>query len=337
MIRLDSPLWLLALLVIPFLLYYGFRETNRRRGSIRFSDLGTIKKIKSSKSLFYRYALNILRVAAVILIIISLARPQSTSEEKVVYTEASDLIITLDVSSSMKAEDFKPQNRLEAAKEVVKDFVAGRENDRLGLVIFGAEAFTQSPLTLEYGILLNFLDEVSIGIVDPSGTAIGTALINSINRLKNSQAHSKVIILITDGESNRGKVSPETAAQVAQALGIKIYTIGMGREGGAPIPVDDPFWGKRVQRNRDGSIVMSEIDSETLIAVAEATGGKFFWATDENVLKNVFDEIDKLEKTKIEVKNYTRASELFPFFLWPGVLLFLLEIILGNTYLRKLP
>ena len=277
-----------------------------------------------------RHSLFVFRVLAVILIIVALARPQSGQKESKIETEGVDIIMAMDISSSMLAEDFKPKNRLEAAKMVAGDFVKGRMNDRIGLVVFAAQSFTQCPLTLDYGIVLSFLEEIKIGMID-DGTAIGMAIGNCVNRLKDSKAKSKVVILLTDGRNNRGELDPVTAAKVAEAFDIRIYTIGAGKRGEALYPVDDPLFGKRYVR------VPVQIDEDLLRQVADIAGGKYFRATNKESLEQIYSEIGEMEKTKIEVTEYTRYSELFLPYLFAGIILLLLEILLANTKFRKIP
>ena len=262
--------------------------------------------------------------------IIAFARPQSGQKESKVQTEGVDIILAMDISSSMLAEDFKPKNRLEAAKVVAGDFIKGRMNDRIGLVVFAAQSFTQCPLTLDYGIVLRFLQEVETGMID-DGTAIGMAIGNCVNRLKDSKAKSKVVILLTDGRNNRGELDPITAAKVAKAFHIRIYTIGAGKRGEALYPYNDPIFGKRYQR------VPVQIDEELLTQVADITGGQYFRATDKTSLEQIYAEIGEMEKTKIELKEYTRYSELFLPYILAALFILLLEIVLSNTIFRKLP
>jgi Ca-activated chloride channel family protein len=230
----------------------------------------------------------------------------------------------------MQAEDFEP-NRLEAAKKVAADFIRERKNDRIGLVIFAGHSVTQAPLTLDYDVLLSLLEKVHIGILQEDGTAIGMAIANSVNRLRLSEAKSKVIILLTDGVNNRGEIDPVTAANLAKALELRIYTIGAGSQGQAFVTVDDPFFGKRK------AAIQADLDEETLQEVADLTGGKYFRATDEESLSSIYDEIEQLEKTKIDVKQYKDYVELFPYLLYAAFGLLCVEIILANTRLRKVP
>ena len=257
------------------------------------------------------YVLVLLRCIALVLLIIALARPQSGTKASEVLTEGIDIMLCLDTSGSMQALDFKWQderhNRLEVVKNVVSDFINGRTNDRIGMVVFGEEAFTQCPLTLDYGVLLNFLDQVEIGMAGDS-TAIGSALGTCVNRLKERESKSKVIILLTDGRSNAGSLSPQTAAEIAETYSIKTYTVGVGTAGEVPFLVDTIF-GKKYMYQR------VDLDEETLKEIATVTGGSYFKATDTETLEEIYRKIDKLEKTKVEVKEYMEYEELFGWFL----------------------
>ena len=251
-------------------------------------------------------------------------------------TEGIDIVLALDISGSMGAEDYKPRNRLYVAKTVISDFIQERTNDRIGMVVFAGRSFTQCPLTLDYDVLLGLLDQVEIGLTE-DGTAIGMGIANSVNRLRQSSAESKVVILLTDGVNNTGAIDPVTAAKAAKALGIKIYSIGIGKEEGAPIPVDDPVLGRTYARNRDGSLALTEIDEETLQQVARITGGFYFKATDAEMLSHIYQRIDALERTEMKVIAYSRYTELFGYFLFPAVFLVMAEILLAHTRFRKLP
>jgi Ca-activated chloride channel family protein len=262
-------------------------------------------------------------------LILAFARPQSGVSGEDIITEGIDIVLALDISSSMLAEDLTP-NRVGAAKQVAADFVRGRRNDRIGLVIFAGEAYTQVPLTLDYGVVSDLLDELQVGMVE-DGTAIGMGLATAVKRLQGSDAESKVVILLTDGRNNRGEVDPVTAAQMAQAFDIRVYAIGAGTRGEAPIPVADPMFGRRYVR------MPVDIDEEALQEVAELTGGQYFRATDRESLESIYREIDELETTEIEVQHYTRYGELFHYPLALGLLLVVLEVGLGNTILRKIP
>ena len=330
MFRFANPEFLILFVIIPFLIYWYIKHQNKAQGTLRYSNLGIVKSVKKSPLKKYRHILFVLRMLVIGLLIICFARPQSGRTEEEITTEGIDIILAMDISSSMLAEDFKPKNRLEAAKVVAADFIKGRTNDRIGMVVFAAKSFTQCPLTLDYGILLRFLEEIKIGMID-DGTAIGMAIANCTNRLRDSKAKSKVVILLTDGRNNKGELDPVTAAKVAQAFGIRIYAIGAGKKGNALYPVDDPIFGKRYVP------MPVQIDEDLLRNVASITKGQYFRATDKTSLEKIFAEIGELEKTKIEVKEYTRYKELFVNYLLLALGLLIVEIALANTRFRKLP
>ena len=325
--RLNQPEFLLLLLLLPFLLWY-LRQKNG--GRIRFSDLSISREIVPSFWVKFLPFLNFTRFVVAVLMIFALARPQLSQSRDQITSEGIDILLILDISGSMRAEDFKPDNRLQAAKAVIHDFLGNRRNDRIGLVVFAGESYTQCPLTLDYRVLGNLLFNVEIGMLK-DGTAIGDALANATNRLRHSTAVSKIAILLTDGENNAGTIDPLTAAQAAQALGIKVYTIGMGKEGGALIPYHDPIFGLQYSRTR------TYVDEEMLKQIAEITDGHYFRATDNRKLAEIYREINQLETTKIEVREYIRYKELVVYPLIPATLLLILEMILSTTRLRKIP
>ena len=325
--RLDHPGFLCLLLLLPFLLWYLSQKNN---GRIRFSDLSISRQIAPSFWVRCLPFLNFARFLVIVLMIFSLARPQSSHSRQQIASEGIDILLILDISGSMRAEDFKPDNRLHAAKAVIHDFLDDRKNDRIGLVVFAGESFTQCPLTLDYRVLGNLLLNVEIGMLE-DGTAIGDALANATNRLRHSTAKSKIAVLLTDGENNAGAIDPLTAAQAAKALDIKVYTIGMGKEGGAFIPYHDPIFGLQYSPNR------TYVDEETLKQIAEITDGRYFRATDNQKLAEIYQEINQLETTKIEVTEYTRYKELAAYPLIFATFLLMLEIVLLNTRLRKIP
>ncbi len=330
MLQFADPYYFVLMLLIPVLVYWYLSQHTKREGTVRFSNLLVLKKLKASKKQKLRHSLFILRILAITLVVIALARPRASFKEEEIETEGIDIVIALDVSSSMRAEDFKPANRLEAAKIVAKDFINGRTNDRIGMVVFSGRSYTQAPLTLDYGILLSFIEDIHIGMIE-DGTAIGMAIATCVNRLRDSKAKSKVVILLTDGRNNRGELDPITASQLAGAMDVKIYTIGMGKRGQAMYPVNDPIRGKYY-------VPMDvQIDEPMLQQIATNTNGNYFRATDEKKLEEIFVEIGELEKTKIEVKEYTRYSELFIWFVIPAAFFFLIEVLLANTYFRKIP
>jgi Ca-activated chloride channel family protein len=309
--RFASPWFLLAFILIPFLLWFATRK--KLSASIRFSSLTNLKGIKKSPRTRAAGRLFIILLIGLSFLIIALARPQTGLTQEKMHSEGVDIVISLDVSSSMKSVDFKPVDRLTAAKKVAHDFISGRENDRIGLVIFSAYAFTQCPLTTDYGMLLNFLDQVNFGQIE-DGTAIGLGLATAANRLANSTSKSKVIILLTDGVNNRGEIDPITAARIAQALDLRVYTIGIGRPGGALMPVDDPIFGRRYQK------ADFDIDEPVLREIARITGGQYFRADDTDKLAAIINEIDEMERTLIEVTKFTKYRELAPVFMTLGLL-----------------
>ncbi|MGA1875871.1 MAG: vWA domain-containing protein [bacterium] len=333
--RFYYPYWLLLLLIVPFMVFW-YRKKGKGRASLRFSNIETIKQIRPSRSLRYRHIIMVFKMTAIVLIILALARPQSGERNREITAEGIGIMLAMDVSGSMQAEDFKPNNRLYVAKRVVADFIKGREADQIGMVVFAGRSFTQCPLTLDYGILISLLDKVEIGMIE-DGTAIGMALANCVNRLKDVQAKSKVIVLLTDGQNNKGEIDPLTAAKVAQAMKIKVYTVGVGKEGGAPIPVYDPFLGKVYARGPDGRLILTHMDEGTLKEIASITGGRYFRATDPDSLHEIYRQIDRLEKTKVEIKQYMEYSDLFQYLLIPAIFLLLLCILLENTRFMTVP
>lgn len=300
-------------------------------GQLKYSTLKHIRKAPISLRGRLKQFMFFLRLGIIALTILGLARPQSGSHQEEIITEGIDIMLVIDVSSSMLAEDFKPNNRLEAVKEVAKDFIQGRKNDPIGMVVFAGEAFTQSPLTLDYGVLTQILNSLEVAPQEWDGTAIGNGLATAVARIKDSKAKSKVIILLTDGVNNAGEIDPVTAAQVAHTFDVRVYTIGAGTRGTALYPVEHPIFGKQYRRIR------VEIDEDLLKRIAETTGGMYFRATDTEKLLAIYREIGELEKTKIEVKEFTKYTELFVNYAGLALALLLLEIILSNTYLRKLP
>ncbi|MBN2366108.1 MAG: VWA domain-containing protein [Calditrichaeota bacterium] len=331
MFRFANPEFLFLLLLIPPLVYYHLRRRKRLSGKIQYSTLRHMKRLPQTWRLRFRKNAYIFRMLVLVLIIIGLARPQSGTRKQEITTEGIDIMLALDVSTSMLAEDFKPKNRIVAAKEVASEFIQGRNNDRIGLVIFAGEAFTQCPLTLDYGVLTELLDKIQVAPEQWDGTAIGNGLATSVLRLKNSRAKSKVIILLTDGRNNAGEIDPLTAAQVAETFDIRIYTIGAGTRGSAMYPVDDPIFGRRYIS------MQVEIDEELLKNIANQTGGQYFRATDTEKLRQIYQEINEMEKTRIQVKEFTRYRELYINYAGAGLLLLIIEILLLNTWLRKLP
>lgn len=326
-----DPLFLFLLLLVPAALYFYWV---RGGGAMRYSSLTPLKDLPVSWRQKLRPLSPVLFSLSLILLVLALARPQKGIEETKVKTEGIDIVLAVDVSGSMLAEDFiidqKYQNRLSAVKKAVNGFIEGRVGDRIGLVLFAGRPYTQCPLTLDYGVLQQLLEEAEIGMIE-DGTAIGSALATAVNRLKESDAKSKIIILLTDGVNNAGQIDPLTAASLAKTYGIKVYTIGAGTRGMARYPVKD-FFGNKTYRP-----VQIPIDEEILTQIAETTGGNFFRATDTELLFSVYDLIDQLEKTTAEVNVYVDYHEIFPAFLIPGFFLLILNFGLTNTVLRKLP
>jgi Ca-activated chloride channel family protein len=330
MFRFQNPIFLVFILVAFGLIFYYFKYKKTKAASIRFSDLNLVRRVKSTFRLKERHILPVLRAMAIVLLAFALARPQSGRKGQEISSEGIDIMLVLDISGSMRAEDFKPHNRLYVAKQVIKEFIEGRQSDRIGLVVFSRQSFTQCPLTLDYGVLYNFLDHVDFGMIE-DGTAIGLAIANAVNRLRVSDAKSKVIILLSDGRNNAGEIDPITAAQAAKAMNVKIYTIGAGKPGNAPYPVDDPIFGRRY------IYIENEIDEATLKQIAQLTGGEYFRAEDEKALSRIYKQISQMEQTKVHVKEYLQYNELFSKYALAGLLLLLVEVVLANTRYRKIP
>lgn len=331
MFRFADPEYLILLTLLPLLAVYQWHRRYRLTGKVKFSTLKHMKDLPFTWRQRLRKNQYIYRLLILGFIIIGLARPQSGTKQQEITTEGIDIMLVLDVSSSMLAEDFKPKNRIQAAKAVAQEFIHGRINDRIGLIIFAGEAFTQCPLTLDYGVLTELLDKIEVAPRDWDGTAIGNGLATSVVRLKDSKAKSKVVILLTDGRNNAGEINPLTAAQVAQTFDIRVYTIGAGSRGTALYPVDDPIFGRRYVS------MPVEIDEDLLKNIALKTNGKYFRATDTEKLRQIYQEINEMEKTKIQVKEFTNYNELFVNYAGVGLVLLLLEILIFNTWLRKLP
>ncbi len=317
-------------LIIPWLgliTWYVLRRSSLHP-TIRFSETGIFFNIKKPLKIKLRHLPFVLRMLVLSLMIIALARPQASDQWKTVNTEGIDIIMALDISGSMLAQDFQP-DRLEASKTIASEFITGRPTDRIGLVVFSGESFTQCPLTTDHAVLLNLFRDIHSGMIE-DGTAIGSGLANSVNRIKNSDAVSKVIILLTDGVNNTGSVAPITAAEIAQSFGIRVYTIGVGSEGMAPYPVSTPF-GIRFQN------METQIDEEILKEIASMTGGQYFRATDNAKLKSIYQEIDQLEKSKISVQEHSKKEDLYFHLAFAAVAFLLLEILLRYLYFKPLP
>ena len=320
-------LWLLTLLV-PMIGYYVWR-TLQGGAAIRISSVAGVVRAPRTVRYYLRHLPFVLRAAAFALIVVALARPQDVEQNVRTNTEGIDIMLAIDVSGSMLARDFKP-DRITAAKEVAGSFIADRYGDRIGLVAFAGEAFTQSPLTTDQSTLQTLLARIRSGLIE-DGTAIGNGLATAVNRLRESEAKSKVIILLTDGVNNRGEIAPLTAAEIAKAQGIRVYTIGVGTEGMAPYPAIDMF----------GNITFVnqkvEIDEKTLTAISDMTGGKYFRATDKAKLKAIYDEINQLEKSKVEVTEHISYHELYLVWVLAALGLLLVEFLLSNLVLKRIP
>jgi Ca-activated chloride channel family protein len=330
MFRFQDPIFLVLIAVAVGLLFYYFRYKKAKAASIRYSDVNLVRRLKPSFRLRERHVMPVFRALAIVFLALALARPQSGRKGQEISAEGIDIMLVLDISGSMRAEDFKPQNRLHVAKQVIKEFIEGRHSDRIGLVVFSKQSFTQCPLTLDYGVLFNFLDRVDFGMIE-DGTAVGLAIANAVNRLRDSDAKSKVAILLSDGRNNAGEIDPITAAQAAKAMDVKIYTIGAGKPGNAPYPVDDPIFGRRYV------YIENEIDEPTLMQITQITGGEYFRAKDEEALARIYRQISDMEQTEIKVKEYLQYNELFSNYAFVGLALLLVEIVLANTRYRKIP
>lgn len=317
----------LLLLLIPLTVWYVVR-LSKTQASFRLASANAFNGMKPGFRVYMRHFPFILRLLSLALVIVVIARPQSVSSWEESETQGIDIVMALDVSGSMLAQDLQP-DRLQAARKVAAEFITDRSNDNIGLVIFAGESFTQCPLTTDHKVLLNLLNEINFGMID-DGTAIGLGLATSVNRLKDSQSQSKVVILLTDGTNNSGQIAPLTAADLARSYGIRVYTVGVGTKGMAPTPVNTPY-GIRMQN------MPVDIDEETLTEIAAMTGGQYFRAQDTEGLSQVYNEIDEMEKYLISVQNVTRRQELFLPWALAALALILLELLLRRTWLRSIP
>ena len=325
----GQPYYLFFLLLPPILILWYYKKGQHQEATVRFSNLDLIPNsvIRNGKMKNMVFILG--RLAIISLIILALARPRLSDTIRETKTEIIDILLVIDQSSSMLAQDFKP-NRLEAAKDVAKTFIKDREGDRLGIIVFAGESYIQCPLTRDIDVLLEFTDEIKIIDREHDGTAIGMAIANSINRLRESEAKSKTIILLSDGSNNQGELEPVTAAELAEKFDIKIYTVAAGTRGLAPYPVTDA-WGRQVIQK-----VQVDVDEESLKEIAEITGGQFFRATDNQSLKKVYEEIDTLERTEIEVTEYQNYTELYSWFTIPAAFASIFFIVLSRGIFHKL-
>lgn len=323
----HPKLLLLLLLLIPAIAWYIYKF--QTISTVQVSTTRSVEDLPVSYKQILRHVLFGFRILAIGLLVVVLARPQSSNQWENVSMQGIDIVLTLDISGSMLARDLRP-DRLEASKNVAVEFISGRRNDRIGLVVFSGESFTQCPLTTDHSVLINLFKEIKSGMVE-DGTALGVGLANAVKRLKDSEAISKVVILLTDGVNNRGAIDPITAAELAKTFGIRVYTIGVGTMGTAPYPQQD-FFGRThyVQ-------IPVEIDEETLQHISDITDGRYFRATDNNSLREIYTEIDKLEKSKINVKEFSRKEEEFLPFALAALVLLVLEFVLRRTVLRSIP
>jgi Ca-activated chloride channel family protein len=330
--RLGSPWWLLLVACVPIVL--AWRRRRAAGAAVRYPSLAVLRAIAPHGGARRRRLLGVLRLLAVALLIAALGRPQVGKDEAKVHREGVDIVLALDISGSMLAEDFTLEgqraSRLAAAKAVVRDFIRDRPDDRIGFVVFAGRPYTQCPLTLDHGWLDQNVARAEVGLIE-DGTAVGSALATAVNRLRSSSAPSKFVVLLTDGQSNAGRVSPRTAAEAAGALGIRVYTVGAGTRGLAPYPTTDLF-GNKVYRP-----VPVDIDEKTLREVAELTKAQYFRATDTDSLKSIYEEIDRSEKAPFEAPQFLDWRELYPWLVWPALAILLAEAALGATVLRKLP
>ena len=328
--QFEDPWLLLFMLMLP---YMAFKGNKKQQATINYSTIGTLQSIRTAQVDFFSTLPLILRILSVMLLILALARPQEGHKSQEILSVGVDIMLALDTSGSMQALDFikneKRDTRLAMVKDVVSKFIENRPNDRIGMVVFGSEAYTQCPLTLDQGILQSFLSKLDIGMAGDS-TAIGSAVGIAVKRLKDLESDSKVIILLTDGRNNAGSLPPVQAAQTAKAFGIKIHTIGVGTHGKAPFLVNSIFGQRYVYQEVD-------IDENTLKEISNLTGGQYFRATDLESLKSIYKQIDQMEKSEVKVLDHSEYTELFHYFLIPGILLLLSEIILSNSILRRIP
>lgn len=326
-ISFGQPQFFYLLILIPVLITWKILKGRDQQATVTISSISGLQNISSWKNVFHHIPL-VLRLLAFTCIIVALARPQTKNDEQIAEGEGVDIILCIDVSGSMTAQDFTP-NRMEAAKKVAADFVDQRVTDRIGIVIFSGESFTQCPLTTDHEVLKSQIEQIRNGLLE-DGTAIGSGLATSVDRLRTSTAKSKVVILLTDGINNGGLIDPATAKEIAKAFKVKVYTIGVGTDGYAPTPVNTPM----------GIVMQNEkvaIDEKLLTSIANETGGRYFRAKDNESLKNIYNEIDKLEKSKVQITTFRRFTEKFYPFVFAALLLLFLEVLLRFTVFKKFP
>lgn len=323
-----NPIYLyLLILLVPLIVWYIIRMS-KVQASFKLASTFAFQNTKKGIRVYMRHLPFVMRMIAIASLIIAISRPQAIDSWEKSETQGIDIVLALDISGSMLAQDLQP-NRLEAVKKVAAEFITDRKNDNIGLVIFAGETFTQCPMTTDHKVLLNLLNEVDFGMIE-DGTAIGLGLANSVNRLKDSESKSKIVILLTDGSNNRGQIAPMTAADLAKSYGIRVYTVGAGTKGTAPTPVQTPF-GIRIQN------MPVDIDEDVLTDIATLTGGRYFRAVDNESLRDIYHEIDKLEKYIISVQNVSSKQELYLPFAILALLLVFIELVLRRTWLRTIP
>ncbi len=327
-ITFSNPNAFWILLVIPIYIAWYIWNRKKQNATLQLSTLKPFEGLKRSWKSYLRHLPMVVRMLALVAVVFVIARPQSSNSYRDEKTEGIDIVMALDISGSMQAIDFKP-NRLEAAKDVGIKFISSRPNDNIGLVIFAGESFTQCPLTTDHTALTNLFNDVRMGMLE-DGTAIGMGLATSVSRIKDSKAKSKVIILLTDGCNNRGDITPQKAAEIAQTFGVRVYTIGVGTRGTAQMPVQTNFGVQYVDQE-------VKIDEDLMQQIAEMTGGKYFRATNKKSLEAIYAEIDQMEKTILDVREYTKKTEEYLRFAIAAMLLLLTEVVLRNTILRTLP
>lgn len=324
----NNPEYLFFLLVLIPIVFWYIKEMHHSDASLQISSHRNLQMKQKTLKIKLLHVPFVLRCLAIVMVVVALARPQASNSWRTESTEGIDIMLTLDISGTMMAEDLKP-NRLEASKAVASEFILSRPNDNIGLVVFAGESFTQCPLTTDHAVLINLFNGVNYGLIE-DGTAIGLGLANAVNRIKDSKARSKVIILLTDGSNNRGDIAPITAAEIAQSFGIRVYAVGVGSYGKVNIPVQTPM-GLQYQ------LMDSEFDEKSLQNIATMTGGQYFRATDNNKLRSIYQEIDQMEKTKIDVREYNKKNEEFYIFAIVALLLLVAEVLLRNTVLKRIP
>lgn len=327
-IHFANPLFLIALIVIPILLLWGYRI---RKPNMKYSSIKGMRSLPPSVKEKLSKFIPWVSIAGLLFLILGLARPQRGRTYEEIITKGIDIILVLDISSSMRCLDYKPYDRIQVAKNSALEFIQERPNDRIGLVLFAKDAFTQCPLTLDHEILSDLLRKADVGLIEDA-TAIGMGISTALIRLKDSESKSKIIILLTDGRNNAGKIDPKTAAKLARSLGVKVYTIGAGKKGESLYPVDDPVFGRRYV-----PVKGVDIDEEILKDIANLTGGLYFRAETPEALQKVYDIIDKMEKVEIRSRKYTFYKELFVYLVFTGLVFVLIPLILSHTILLKIP